>query len=67
MAERKTEHACDLAVIANEYNIDHRRSKGKPNVGIQTPSKVKHVSYEKSGNTQSDRDRLTIGGVGKRD
>lgn len=50
--ERKTETTYELAVLADEYAVTHRRSKGKPNFGTQTPNKGKCISYEKGQNIQ---------------
>lgn len=37
--DEKNVTAYELAILADEYIVNPRRSKGKSNVGIQTPSR----------------------------
>lgn len=42
--ERKTETAYELAVLADEYVVAHRKNRGKPNLTTETCNKLKNKS-----------------------
>lgn len=44
-----TETTYKLALLADEYAVTHRKSRGKPNLGTQSPNKWKNIHYEKGG------------------